>query len=222
MPIAVVAQGAAALPLGTWVAQRYYPIHGWITYHREGTDDYTAYCYKCTEKDPATTRRNVLGLQDQSASATATAQAATHAGGEGTTTALVFAGATLACLAETPDEIERRSPPAVAPLVPCPYPGPPAPPPPPRLSVTMRWAASGEVLGTKGFRLDWPVFAICSAAAAEISAAGHGCLPPDIKIMCGGQILPGETLIQDVDFGPQPEVTVVLMSKRVAVQGAGG
>ena len=50
MPIAVFAQGAAALPLGTWVAKR---LHGWIEYHREGNDDYTAYCHECTEKDPA-------------------------------------------------------------------------------------------------------------------------------------------------------------------------
>ena len=30
-----------------------YQIHGWIEYHREGNDDYTAYCHECTEKDPA-------------------------------------------------------------------------------------------------------------------------------------------------------------------------
>ena len=30
-------------------------IHGWITYHREGNDDYTAYCYECAEKDSAMT-----------------------------------------------------------------------------------------------------------------------------------------------------------------------
>ena len=68
-----------------------------------------------------------------------------------------------------PEGIERRSPPG-----PRTVPSPPPPPPPPRLSVTMRWAASGEVLGTKGFRLVLPVFVICSAAAAEISAASHG------------------------------------------------
>ena len=118
-----------------------------------------------------------------------------------------------------PEGIERRSPPS--PRTPRTHPGPPAPPPPPRLSVTMRWAASGEVLGTKSFRLDWPVFAICSQAAAEILAAGSGCTPPDVHIMCGGKILSCQTLIQDVDFGPQPEVTVVRVNKRLALQGAG-
>ena len=29
------------------------PIDGWITYHREGNNDYTAYCHACTDKDPA-------------------------------------------------------------------------------------------------------------------------------------------------------------------------
>ena len=29
------------------------PIEGWITYHREGNNDYTAYCHACTDKDPA-------------------------------------------------------------------------------------------------------------------------------------------------------------------------
>ena len=79
----------------------------------------------------------------------------------------------------------------------------------PSLSVTTRWAVSGEVLGTQCFPLDWTVFHIRSAAAAKISAAGSGCTPPDLKIMCGGQILSGDTLIQDVGFGPHPEVAVV-------------
>ena len=84
----------------------------------------------------------------------------------------------------------------------------------------MRWAASGEVLGTQSFRLDWPVYAIRSQAAATIAEAGSGCTPLDVQIMCGGEILVGHTLIQDVDFGPQPEVTVVRVNK-IALQGAG-
>ena len=80
---------------------------------------------------------------------------------------------------------------------------------PPSLSVTMRRAGSGEVLATVRFRIDWLVHAICSEAAARIAAAGGGCTPPDLKIMCGGQILSGDTLIQDVGFGPRPAVTVV-------------
>ena len=98
--------------------------------------------------------------------------------------------------------------------------GPPGPRTP-RPPVTMRWAASGEVLGTQSFRLDWPVYAISSQAAAWIADAGSGCTPLDVQIVCGGEILLGNTLIQDVDFGPQPEVTVVRVNK-IAVQGAGG
>ena len=84
----------------------------------------------------------------------------------------------------------------------------------------MRWAASGEVLGTQSFRLDWPVYAISSQAAAWIADAGSGCTPLDVQIVCGGEILLGNTLIQDVDFGPHPEVTVVRVNK-IALQGAG-
>ena len=84
----------------------------------------------------------------------------------------------------------------------------------------MRWAVTGEVLGTQSFRLDWPVYAIRSQAAATIAEAGSGCTPLDVQVMCGGNILSGDTLIQDVDFGPQPEVTVVRVNK-IALQGAG-
>ena len=117
-----------------------------------------------------------------------------------------------------PEGIERRSPPS--PRTPRTHPSPHAPPPHPRLSVAMRWAVSGEVLGTKSFRLDWPVYAIRSQAAATIAEAGSGCTPLDVQIMCNGEILLGHTLIQDVDFGPQPEVTVVRVNK-IALQGAG-
>ena len=116
-----------------------------------------------------------------------------------------------------PMGVERRSPPS--PRTPRTHPSPPpAPPPPPRLSVTMRWAVSGEVLGIHSFRLDWPVYAIRSQAAATIAEAGSGCTPLDVQIMCNGEILLGHTLIQDVDFGPQPEVTVVRVNK-IALQG---
>ena len=84
----------------------------------------------------------------------------------------------------------------------------------------MRWAASGEVLGTQSFRLDWPVYAIRSQAAATIAESGSGCTPLDVQVMCGGKILSGDTLIQDVDFGPQKEVTVLRVNK-IALQGAG-
>ena len=84
----------------------------------------------------------------------------------------------------------------------------------------MRWAVSGEVLGTQSFRLDLPAHAVHSQAAATIAAAGSDCTPRDVQIMCGGEILLGHTLIQDVDFGPQPEVTVVRVNK-IALQGAG-
>ena len=30
-------------------------IQGWITYHREGNNDFVAYCYACTNEDPANT-----------------------------------------------------------------------------------------------------------------------------------------------------------------------
>ena len=82
----------------------------------------------------------------------------------------------------------------------------------------MRLAFSGEVLGTQSFRLDWPVDAIRSRAAATIAEASSDSTPLDVQIMCGGEILVGHKLIQDVDFGPQPEVTVVLVNK-IALQG---
>ena len=84
----------------------------------------------------------------------------------------------------------------------------------------MRWAASGAVLGTQSFRLDGLVYAIRSQAAATIAEAGSGCTPLDVHVMCGGKILSGDTLIQDVDFGPQPEVTVMRVNK-IALQEAG-
>ena len=74
MPIAVVAQGAAALPLCTLGGETVLPlmackecggpIYGWITYHEEWLQDddglatyhpYVAYCYECTKKDKAMT-----------------------------------------------------------------------------------------------------------------------------------------------------------------------
>ena len=79
----------------------------------------------------------------------------------------------------------------------------------PSMSVTVRWAVSGELIGTHCVPLDWTVSILQCVAAAKISAAGHGCIPPDLQIMCGDQILPIDTLIQDVGFGPHPEVTVV-------------
>ena len=88
----------------------------------------------------------------------------------------------------------------------------------PSISVTMRWAVSGEVIGTHCVPLDWTVSILQCVAAAKISAASHGCIPPDLQIMCGDQILSIDTLIQDVGFGPHPEVTVVRV-KHVAVTG---
>ena len=82
----------------------------------------------------------------------------------------------------------------------------------PSISVTMRWAVSGEVLGTVNFRLDWQAWTIRTRAAALIADRYSGCSCPDVLVVCGRQILPGETLIGDVDFGPQPEVTVGRMS----------
>ena len=114
----------------------------------------------------------------------------------------------------------RHTPAPPSPRTPRTHPSPPPPPPPPRLSVTMRWAVTGEVLGTQSFRLDWPVYAIRSQAAATIAEAVSGCTPLDVQVMCGGKILTGDTLIQDVDFGPQPEVAVVRVNK-IALQGAG-
>ncbi len=84
----------------------------------------------------------------------------------------------------------------------------------------MRWAVTGEVLGTQSFRLDWPVYAIRSQAAATIAEAGSGGTPLDVQVMWGGKILSGDMLIQDVDFGPQPEVAVVRVNK-IALQEAG-
>ena len=84
----------------------------------------------------------------------------------------------------------------------------------------MRWAVSGEVLGTQSFRLDWLVYAIRNQAAVKIAEAGSGCTPLDVQIMCGGEILLGHTLIQDVDVGPQAEVAVVRVNK-IVLQGAG-
>ena len=85
----------------------------------------------------------------------------------------------------------------------------------------MRWAVTGEVLGTQSFRLDWLVYAIRSQAAATIAEASSGSKPLDVQITCGGEILLGHTLIQDVDFGQQPKVTVVRVNNRLASQGAG-
>ena len=113
-----------------------------------------------------------------------------------------------------------RTPPPPGPRTPRTHPSPPPPPPPPRLSVTMRWAVSGEVLCTQSSRLDWPVYAIRSQVAATIAEASSGCTPLDVQIMCGGKILSSQTLIQDVDFGPQPEVTVVRVNN-IVLQGAG-
>ena len=84
----------------------------------------------------------------------------------------------------------------------------------------MRWAVSEEVLGTQSFRLDWLVYAIRNQAAVKIAEAGSGCTPLDVQIMCGGEILLGHTLIQDVDVGPQAEVAVVRVNK-IVLQGAG-
>ena len=67
MPIAVVAQGATALPLCTLGGETVLPlmackmcgdpIYGWVTYHEEWIQDrcdsYVAYCYKCTNHDNA-------------------------------------------------------------------------------------------------------------------------------------------------------------------------
>ena len=71
MPIAVLAQGAAALPLCTLGGETVLPlmackvcekpIFGWVTYHEEWIenrcDSYVAYCYECTNHDPAMTSK---------------------------------------------------------------------------------------------------------------------------------------------------------------------
>ena len=69
---------------------------------------------------------------------------------------------------------------------------------------------SGDVIGTVRLGSERRVSALCSAAAAMIaSIPGDFCIPPDIQIVFGNQILPNDTRLEDVGFGPSPEVTAV-------------